>query len=177
MSPDPTPDPEGETPVSAEPFEPRAKVYVASSWRNPFQVAVVAACLSAGLEVYDFKAEGAGFSWKDVDPDWSDDVTTPGGERVPSDMSFDRIESLLAHPRAMAGFARDFMAMQQADTFVMVLPCGRSAHLELGWAIGQGKRTAILNFEENPEPDLMVLMADYRTDNLMDLLAWMGVRD
>ena len=27
------------------------------------------------------------------------------------------------------------------DTFVLVLPCGRSAHLELGWAVGQGKRT------------------------------------
>jgi hypothetical protein len=158
-------------------FEPRSKVYVASSWRNTFQPAVVAACLSAGMEVYDFKADGAGFSWKQVDPGWQDDIVKPGGERIPADMSFNRIERMLAHPRAMAGFARDYLAMQQADTFVMVLPCGRSAHLELGWAIGQGKRTAILNMEDNPEPDLMVLMADYRTDNLLDLLAWMGVRD
>lgn len=160
-----------------ESFEPRSRVYVASSWRNVFQPAVVAACLAAGMEVYDFKAEGAGFAWKDVDPDWVDDVTTPGAPRQPEGMTFDRIERMLAHPRAMAGFARDYLAMQQADTFVMVLPCGRSAHLELGWAIGQGKRTAILNVEEDPEPDLMVLMADFRTDNLMDLLAWMGVRD
>lgn len=26
----------------------------------------------------------------------------------------------------------------------MVLPCGKSAHLELGWAVGAGKRTIIL---------------------------------
>jgi hypothetical protein len=158
-------------------FEPRAKVYVASSWRNGVQPMVVAACLAAGMEVYDFKAEGAGFSWKDVDPEWRDDVTDPDAPRQPAGMTFDRLEQMLAHPRAMAGFARDYIAMQQADTFVMVLPCGRSAHLELGWAIGQGKRTAILNTEDEPEPDLMVLMADYRTDNLMDLLAWLGVRD
>lgn len=158
-------------------FEPRSRVYVASSWRNTFQPIVVAACLAAGMDVYDFKAEGAGFSWKDVDPTWLDDVVDPAAPRQPEGMTFKRLEEMLGHPRAMAGFARDYLAMQQADTFVMVLPCGRSAHLELGWAIGQGKRTAILNMEDAPEPDLMVLMADYRTDNLIDLLAWMGVRD
>lgn len=83
---------------------------------------------------------------------------------------------MLDHPRAREGFAADFAAMQKADTFVMVLPCGKSAHLELGWATGAGKRTAILL--ENPvEPELMYLCADYRARNIIDLLGWLGVQD
>ena len=83
---------------------------------------------------------------------------------------------MIEHPRAIEGFNADFAAMQKADTFVMVLPCGKSAHLELGWAIGAGKRTAILL--ENPvEPELMYRMADHLATSVMDLLGWLGVQD
>lgn len=148
----------------------RPRVYVASSWRNPFQIVVVQAIRAAGMPVYDFKDETVGFHWSDVEPEY---------ETLLSDetMDFRTLENMLAHPAAMAGFARDFTAMQQCDTMVMVLPCGRSAHLELGWAVGAGKRTCILNMEDTPEPDLMVKMADYRCDNIMDVLAWLGVED
>lgn len=88
----------------------------------------------------------------------------------------DEYLAMLDHPRASEGFAADFAAMQKADAFVMVLPCGKSAHLELGWAAGAGKRTAILL--ENPvEPELMYLCADYRARNVIDLLGWLGVED
>jgi hypothetical protein len=42
---------------------------------------------------------------------------------------------------------------------VLVLPCGRSAHLEAGWAKGAGKRLVILLDEQN-EPELMYRFAD-----------------
>jgi hypothetical protein len=84
--------------------------------------------------------------------------------------------AMLAHPRAAAGFDADFAAMERADTFVLVLPCGRSAHLELGWAVGAGKRTAIL-LEDPAEPELMYRMVDYLSPSLLDLLGWMGVED
>lgn len=81
---------------------------------------------------------------------------------------------MLAHPRAKDGYASDFAAMQRADTFVMVLPCGKSAHLEIGYAIGAGKRTAILL--ENPvEPELMYRGADFLARSLDELLAWLTV--
>lgn len=144
----------------------KARVYVASSWRNIMQPGVVAAFRSAGMDVYDFKEGEGAFHWSDVNPDWKD-----GG------IDFETLELMLGHNRARAGFTRDFNAMMKADTFVLVLPAGRSAHLEFGWAIGAGKRTVILNLEPDCEPDLMVLMADYRTDDLMDLLSWLGVED
>ena len=52
-----------------------AKIYVASSWRNPYQPEVVAALRKAGHEMYDFrnpKDNPGGFHWADVDENWPD---------------------------------------------------------------------------------------------------------
>lgn len=48
-----------------------AKIYVASSWRNPFQQEVVNILRDLGHEVYDFKNPphgNGGFQWSDIDP-------------------------------------------------------------------------------------------------------------
>lgn len=83
---------------------------------------------------------------------------------------------MVEHPTAIAGYNADFRAMTMADTFVMILPCGKSAHLELGWAVGAGKRTAIL-LEDPVEPELMYRMVDHLASSLFDLLGWLGVED
>ncbi len=50
--------------------------------------------------------------------------------------------------------------LDRADTVVMVMPCGKSGHLELGYALGQGKKGYIL-FDKEPERwDIMHLFAD-----------------
>jgi hypothetical protein len=124
------------------------KIYVASSWRNRQQPFVVSELRLAGHEVYDFRnpAPGdAGFSWANMDPNWQS--WTP-----------EEFREALKHPLAEKGFGLDFQAMHWADTFVLVMPCGRSAHLELGWAEGAGKRTVILL--SDGEPELMYKMAD-----------------
>ena len=46
-----------------------ARIYVASSWRNPYFPDVVNRLRAAGHEVYDFRNPphgGAGFLWTDV---------------------------------------------------------------------------------------------------------------
>ena len=125
------------------------KIYVASSWRNIMQPGVVAMLRSMGHEVYDFKNPepgNNGFSWALIDPGW---MTWTPEEHV----------AALQHPVAQAGFARDMKALRECDVCVLVLPCGRSAHLELGWAAGHGKKTYVLEVEPI-EPDLMYLMCD-----------------
>lgn len=154
-------------------------VYVASSWRNPMQPAVIQTLRAAGIDCYDFRnpPTGTGFSWREVEP--------VGAERIAADTvgakgsDWRPVADYLAmveHPRAVEGFRSDFDAMQRADAFVLVLPCGKSAHLELGWAIGAGKRTAIL-LEDPVEPELMYRMADYLAPSMFDLLGWLGVED
>jgi hypothetical protein len=149
-------------------------VYVASSWRNPMQEAICQILKAARIPHYDFKNPegGTGFSWSEVK-----ESSTPGIKAKGSDWETqDDYLQMLQHPRAVLGFQSDYAAMMRADTFVMVLPCGKSAHLELGWAVGHGKRTAIL-LEDPVEPELMYSMVDYLAPSVVDLLGWLGVED
>lgn len=138
-------------------------VYVASSWRNELQDRIVHMLQSAGIDCYDFKNPDGrdGFSWSEIDPDWQQ-------------WTAQQYVAALQHPAAVAGFTSDFEAMQRADTFVLVLPCGRSAHLELGWATGRGKRTCVLT-RDGEEPELMAKMVDHIATSEADLLDWLGV--
>lgn len=149
-------------------------VYVASSWRCELHPAVIATLTAAGVPHYDFRnpPSGTGFGWKEVMPSFDVD-------RQLAD-AYEYIKGL-EHPRSIAGFRSDLHAMQRADTFVLVLPCGRSAHLELGWAVGAGKRTAILldpdQRTNEVTPELMYKMVDFIALSLFDLLGWLGVED
>lgn len=137
------------------------KIYVASSWRNSFQETVVKALRKEGHQVYDFKnpdEELKGFAWSDIDPNWQ------------QWQSADYIQAL-QHPLAIRGFNNDFLAMNWADAFVLVQPCGRSAHLEAGWAMGRKKPTAIL-LNDDIEPELMFKLADYICIDLTSLKLW-----
>jgi nucleoside 2-deoxyribosyltransferase len=139
------------------------RIYVASSWRNPYQQTVVRMLCKAGHQVYDFKnptPSNQGFSWSEIDPQWQA-------------WTADEYVAALDHSVAKAGYASDMNAMKWADTFVLVLPCGRSAHLELGWACGQGKQTLILT-GNGQEPELMAKMCDHictSLDEVMEILA------
>ena len=129
------------------------KIYVASSWRNVQQPEVVKALREDGHEVYDFK-DSDGFSWREVDPDW---------ENWPKDIP--KYLNGLQHPAALRGFNRDMDALKNADLCVYVMPCGVSASLECGYAVGAGKPTVVY-VPGVREPDLMVKMADLVTDDL-----------
>jgi nucleoside 2-deoxyribosyltransferase len=124
------------------------RVYVASSWRNQEQQSVVEALRQAGHEVYDFRnpAPGnTGFHWSSIDPNWQS--WTP-----------EQYREALKHPVAEQGFSFDMDALVNCDAVVAVQPFGRSASLELGWAVGAGKFTVLLLADG--EPELMVKMVD-----------------
>lgn len=70
-----------------------------------------------------------------------------------------QIRAMLRHPAAEDGFTLDMGALAWCEACVLVLPCGRSAHLEAGWAAGAGKLTVALLADG--EPDLMWKMLDH----------------
>ena len=137
-----------------------SRIYVASSWRNPYQAQTVKALRALGHEVYDFKSDAPGyfggpqptaFSWSEMSADWQ--AWGPAEYR----------NELLTHPRAASGYLGDLRGMEWADTCLMLLPCGRSAHIEAGYMKGRGKRLIIMYADqcrEGFEPDLMYLLAD-----------------
>lgn len=126
-----------------------ARIYLATSWRNSFHKQMLDKLRAANHEVYDFKnpPHSTGFAWHEI------------GLVKPCTAEEYR-NALHTHPRAAQGFMADFAAMRWADTCVMLLPCGRSAHLELGWMAGAGKRTIILT-HDGEEPELMALLANH----------------
>jgi hypothetical protein len=128
------------------------KIYVASSWRNPDQPLVVGVLRRQGHQVYDFRQphlgpgkRSKGFHWSEIDPDWQS--WTPA-----------QFRRALQHPTAVDGFSSDMVGLDWCDACVLAMPCGRSAHLELGYARGAGKFTIILLAKS--EPELMYGMVD-----------------
>ena len=137
-----------------------AKIYVASSWRNPFFPQVVERLLQEGHEVYDFRNPphgGQGFHWTDIDenaPHWT----------------FGQYAEGLHHPLAERQFQADREALDWADTCVLVLPSGRSAHTEAGYLAGAGRRVIVF-IPEMVEPELMYKLFDGVVGTLDDLAA------
>ncbi len=72
----------------------------------------------------------------------------------------------LKSPFAMNAFAFDKRHIQEADTVVLVLPAGKSGHLELGYAVGLGKRGFILLDNTDDRWDLMYQFASGIFDSL-----------
>ena len=141
-----------------------AKIYVASSWKNPYFADVVSLLRSAGHEVYDFRNPphgGHGFKWAEIAPDMGVGVAGAAGCAVgaATEWTFDQYRQGLKHPKAERQFAADLEAMQWADTCVLVLPCGRSAHTEAGWFSGRGLKT-IAYIPQFDEPELMYKLFD-----------------
>ena len=136
-----------------------ARIYVASSWRNPYFPEVVNRLREAGHEVYDFRNPphgGVGFHWTDIDPD------------APA-WTYAQYAEGLHHPLAERQFQADIDALTWADTCVLVLPCGRSAHTEAGWMAGAGKRV-IAYIPEMLEPELMYKLFDAVAGSLDELV-------
>jgi len=144
------------------------KIYLASSWRNKDRVRNVGALLmGAGHETFDFTNPGPtsklpnGFHWSEIDSEWQS--WNPSVYRM----------HLLNHRLAKDGLQQDLDGMNWADACVAIQPFGRSASLELGWFIGQGKPAHVLL--SSGEPELMIgLATGIHTSHveLLDALAY-----
>lgn len=117
------------------------RIYLASSWRNTYYPDTLRLLRSQSYEVHDFRDPAGYFTWAAIDPAW--EVWTP-----------DEYAAALGDPLADVGYNRDRGGMEWADTCVLLLPCGRSAHLEAGFMAGQGKRV-IAYLPEPIEAELM----------------------
>ena len=120
------------------------RVYVASSWRNAHQPEVVKFLRDNGHVVYDFRNPepgNQGFAWSEIDPNWK--TWTPTSYR-----------NALKHPVARSGYFCDIRALRWCESCVLVLPSGRSASWEFGYAMGAGK-LGVVYMPEPCEPELM----------------------
>ena len=143
--------------------KPMARIYVASSWRNTKQQEIVHLLREYGHDVYDFtKPNDRTMSnvWEDIH--LNHDLCT-------SDQYIEAISDSTVIKR----FEDHVNAMMAADTCILLLPCGSSAHSEAGFMAGLGKMVFVLNTETELKPELMYRLFHGYTSNILDLLTWM----
>ncbi|MBN1628870.1 MAG: hypothetical protein JW990_03830 [Thermoleophilia bacterium] len=105
-------------------------VYLASSWRNEYYGQVLEALTSEGLSVYNFRRPdgGRGFSWDDIDPAWRD---------------WDPTQLRRGLKKATRAYKMNRQALESSRSLVLLLPCGASAHIEMGMAVAMAKPVAV----------------------------------
>lgn len=120
-------------------------IYVIGSLRNPLVPQVGNALRKLGLEVFD--------DWFASGPE-TDDYWQKYEKEVGH-----TYEQAINGYMAKHVFSFDKHHLDRTDAVVLVMPAGKSAHLELGYTIGKGKPGYIL-FDGEPERwDVMVRFA------------------
>ena len=139
------------------------RIYIASSWKN--QQAVLE--LAETLELHGFEVDAFcratdqryAFHWSE----FMDDKIEL--------LKYDAV-SFINDPKVQRAFAEDKKWLDWSDTVIMLMPCGRSSHLEAGYAKGQGKRLFIYGEFLKGEFDVMYGFAEglFRTEELDHLI-------
>ncbi len=120
-------------------FENMTDYTVIGKFRNSRNVrALITAIRNQGKTCYDFTA-------KPADPD---------NPYAPFD---DQMVTLESHPDFLNDsvhrfhYERDLDGLKNADTVILLLPAGTSAHIEAGIAFGLGKKLILIGKPEKPE--------------------------
>ena len=120
-------------------------VYLIGSLRNPEVPKIATILRDKGIEVFDDWHAGG----EKADEEWM---------RYERDRGHTYQQALKGHA-ARHTFEYDKQHLDRADVGVMVMPAGKSAHLELGYLRGQGKPAYIYMPEEPERWDVMALFA------------------
>ena len=132
------------------------RVYVIGSMKNPNIPKVASQLRDAGHEAFD--------DWYAVGPDaddyWRDYEKARGRSYL------DALEAW--HANHVFRFDREHL--NRCNAGVLVLPAGRSAHMELGFLVGQQKPAFILLDKEQERWDIMYRFATGVVDNVPMLI-------
>lgn len=135
--------------------EEQVKVYLIGSLRNPEIPKIANEIRKAGLEVFDdWYAAGS-----EADDKWKEYEQGRGRSYMEA----------LAGAAAKNVFQFDKKHLESADAVILVLPAGKSGHLELGWSLGRGKRGYIL-LDSPDRWDVMYRFADLVTEDLSEIV-------
>jgi hypothetical protein len=130
-------------------------VYIIGSLRNPMIPKIANQIQEVGHEAFaDWYGAGP-----EADDKWKEYEIERGRNYL---------QALTSHG-AQAVFNFDKKHLERADAAVLVAPAGKSGHLELGWALGKGKKGYYLL--DNPDRwDVMLQFATLVTDKLDDII-------
>ena len=133
-------------------------IYIIGSLRNPEIPKVGAALRAMGYDVFD--------DWYSAGPEADDHLRDYYRSRG---MNYTQaLESYAARHV----FTFDKAHLERCDAAVLVYPAGKSAHLELGYVKGMGKRALVLMDGEPERYDIMLAFADKVCFSVEQLAHW-----
>ena len=138
-------------------------IYLIGSLRNPEVPRVAAQIRTAGFEVFDdWYAAGphADDAWRDYEK--------ARGHTLPE---------ALQGEAARHVFEFDKHWILKSSAVVLMLPAGKSGHLELGWALGQGKPGFVLLDGDPERYDVMYQFATNVASTVDELLRMLRGED
>ena len=149
-----------------------ARIYVSSSWKNEHQPILVEELRKRGHEVYDFR-HPYGRNDRNV---WETYFERLGMLEHYNEGAIGSVEfgKALEDKEVLKRFNDHYTGMVNADVCILLLPCGRSSHVEAGFMKGLGKHVIVLDTSANVIPELMYLCFDgyfHNQDELLGLLS------
>jgi len=138
------------------------KIYLASSWKNKPYVCQWAKKLRF------FKFEVDAF----CDEECKDRIVYEISKIKGSENT--NIKDFMLHGEVQKAFAENKKWLDWCDVLILLLPAGKSSHLEAGYAAGTGKKVVI--YSEKfilGEYDVMYGFADLITDDLGDVITFL----
>ena len=133
------------------PIQNGKSIYIIGSLRNEIIPSVAASLRDLGLDAFD--------DWYSAGPEADDYLRDYYRER-----KFKYSDVLNSHS-ARHIFEFDKKHLDRCDCAVLVLPAGKSGHLELGYVIGRGKPGYILM---DGEPERVDIMHSFATKVFMN---------
>jgi hypothetical protein len=134
------------------------KIYLASSWKNAALVRDIKGMLEAMGHEVDAFCDDTGKRFVFI------------FDQLPDVTNHDAV-SVLEFPIVQQAFKEDKKWLDWSEAVLLILPSGKSAHLEAGYAKGQGKHLIIYQ-EHYPkgEFDVMYGFADLVSNDLVTVL-------
>ncbi len=123
--------------------------FVASRWRNKDQVKeLVQQIRQKGKTVYSFlEGDGKGYQLKTIDPNHDPEVFMEQFENIPNWQT---------DPEVKRVFDVDMEALKNSKHVILLLPAGKSAHIEAGVAYGLGKDLSVIGEQKEAESLYMI---------------------
>lgn len=145
-----------------------SKIYLASSWNNNKQPLAVKKLRDIGHSVYDFRNPNGRKDrsvWEDIG------YTNIQVKRMNKNV----FKEALRKKQTKDRFQDHHKAMLEADICILLLPCGKSAHIEAGYMAGNGKRVFVMDLQNTmTQAELMYMTFDgyfYEWEELFKAIA------
>lgn len=127
------------------------KLYVASSWDHPQQPALVEKLRDRGFEVYNYR-----------------EINENGNKSILDQLEINKMAvfssvmlDVMDMARMQDEFKKHIEKLQEADACVLLLPCGRSAHMEASYMKGLGKKVYVFSsYYDKIKPEFLYPLFD-----------------